>query len=761
MRIEGHEIGAAVVERIQCRVREDAALTRTGLSREVAGWLGWRDVRGRLRDMSCRVALLKLARSGVIELPPARPVSFAPGGAAAALERVAIDTTLAALGPVELVRVTDRATSRTWRALMAEHPLGAGPLCGAQLRYVIRSPVGDLGALSFSAPARRLAAREAFIGWDEATRRAGLQRVVNNSRFLILPSVRVPNLASHVLALAARRLGQDWQAVYGIQPVLLETFVDSAHPGTCYRAANWREIGQTAGRGRQDRGHTVEGRSKRIFVHPLVRDWRRALAGPARSVGVVHATPTDWAEREFGQVRLPDARLQRRLLTLARDFYARPCANVPQACGSRAKTKAAYRFFEHPGIHMQDVLAGHYRATAERLQSEPVVLAVQDTTSLNYSAHPATTGLGPISHVRNALGLELHSTLAFTPTGVPLGLLDAQCWARDPKDFGKKARRHCTPTAAKESVKWLKSYQATAAVAAHSPTTQLVSVGDREADLYALFELAAQTRHGPGLLVRAVHNRALVNEQQRLWPTLEARPLAGQIELAVPRQGARKARTAQLDIHYAKVELKAPKAQRDKPAIHAWAVLARERHAPEGVQPLAWMLLTTVPVATVEAAVERLQWYAQRWNIEVFHRTLKSGCRIEDRQLAQADRLEACLAIDLVVAWRIQRLVKLGRDRPQAPCDVYFEEAQWRALLIFTNQDATLPEAPPTLHEAIRRVAGLGGFLGRKGDGEPGTQTLWRGLQRLDDIAVMFVEMSQQRTTAATQLRVSSRSGSG
>ncbi|MGH8278962.1 MAG: IS4 family transposase [Gammaproteobacteria bacterium] len=756
MQIDGHEIGEEITQRIRRRVREDAALTRTGLSREVAGWLDWRDGRGRLREMSCRVALLKLARRGVVELPPARPVSFTPLVEKAAVERVRLDTTLAALGAVELLRVTDQVQSRTWRSLMAEHPLGAGPLCGAQLRYLIGSRAGYLGALSFSAPARHLAARDRFIGWDDAARRAGLQRVVNNSRFLILPTVKVANLASHVLALAERCLVQDWQTCYGVQPVLLETFVDNEHSGTCYRAANWTEIGQTCGRGRQDRGHTRCGQPKRILVRPLTRYWRRALVVADGAAVPVLPAPVDWAEREFGPVHLPDARLRRRLLMLARDFYARPCANVPQACGSRAKTKAAYRFFDHAGITMKDLLAGHYQATAERMQREPVVLAVQDTTSLNYTAHAATSGLGPIDNrVDGPQGLELHSTLAFTPAGVPLGLLDVQCWARDAEDFGKKARRHRTPIAHKESAKWLKSYQATAGVAAHPRSTQIVSVGDREADLYALFELAAQSAHGPRLLVRAAHNRVLAHEQQRLWPTLTAQPVAGQIELAVPRQGSRQARQAQLEIRYAEVNLQAPAHYpRGAPALPLWAVLATEANAPCGVKPLEWMLLTTVAIDNLDAAVEKLKWYALRWNIEVFHRTLKSGCRIEDRQLGQAERLQACLAIDLVVAWRIQHLTKLGRDVPQAPCSVYFAEPQWRALMIFT--EGVAPAEPPSLREATRRVAALGGFLGRKSDGEPGTQTLWRGLQRLDDITAMFIQM-----TDATHPHVSSRDDSG
>jgi len=227
MQICGREISEAMVERIRCRVQGDATLTRTGLSREVAAWLNWRDVRGRVKDMSCRVALLKLARRGVIELPPAQPVSFtqpAARGTRPAASAAPIETTLAVLGPVELVRVDSTVQSRTWRELMAHHPLGAGPLCGAQLRYLVRSAAGYLGALSFSAAAWRLGVRDTFIGWNDATRQTRLSQVVNNSRFLVLPErQRYPNLASRVLALCLKRLSTDWQQHWGHPVILVES----------------------------------------------------------------------------------------------------------------------------------------------------------------------------------------------------------------------------------------------------------------------------------------------------------------------------------------------------------------------------------------------------------------------------------------------------------------------------------------------------------------------------------------------------------
>lgn len=737
MQVCAGDISEEVVERIRKRVRDDPTLTRTALSREVAQWLDWRDVHGRLKDMGCRAALLKLQRRGVVELPPARPVCFERRASnATTTVTQPIRTTLAELGPIELVLVEGTADSQRWWQLMEQHPLGGTALCGAQLRYLVRSAAGDLGALSFSAPAWRLAPRERYIGWSDATRRDRLPLVINNSRFLILPTVSVPNLASHVLALVEARLPLDWQARYGVRPVLLETFVDTAlYRGTCYRAANWVDIGVTSGRGRQDRTHSARVSAKRIFVRPLCTHWRRQLTGEEAPL-VTKLPPADWAEQEFGAVELPDARLRQRLLTLARDFYARPTANVPQACGSRARTKAAYRFFDHAKIDMKTLLAPHYEATTERLAREPLVLAVQDTTSLNYTAHGATQGLGPIgTTAHGAQGLELHCTLALNPQGTPLGFIDVQCWARDAEDVGKTARRKSTPIEAKESMKWLSSYKAATDVAARLPASRVVSVGDRESDIYELFELAARTEHGPGLLVRARHDRKVLAEQKLLWPALQAQPLAATQVLKLPRQGNRAARTATLEIRWQALNLCPPKTRaKDGVPLAVWAVLAQERDAPPGATPLEWMLLTTVAVGSAEDALERLHWYSQRWGIEVLHRTLKSGCRIEDRQLGNAQRLEACLAIDLVVAWRIFYLTKLGREVPQAPCTVYFEELQWQSLMIFTDRNPIPPREPPTLREAIRRVAGLGGFLGRKSDKEPGTEVLWRGLQRLDDI---------------------------
>lgn len=748
----GQEFSNEEIGRIQQTIDSEPELSRRALSRKICEWLSWRSRNGKLKEMSCRTALLKLERRGEIRMPPAavfpgqRKVLGEQADAAGA-GPPEVAGRLATVQPVEVMPVGSPGsqTSRVWNELMNRyHPLGAGPLCGAQIRYVIRSATqGWLGGLAFSAAAWQVDARDRWIGWTAAARQQNLHQVIANSRLLILPHVRVPHLASHVLGQAVRRLPADWEARYGYAPLLVETFVEAERfPGTCYRAANWVEVGQTQGRGRQDRAHRRAAPVKRVFVYaldPQARDRLCAAAPTPPPVPPPPPGPQDWAEEEFGGARLGDARLRQRLVVIARDFYARPHAQIPQACQSRAKTKAAYRFFTHPDTTMDALLEPHCQATRQRIAHEQIVLAVQDTTSLNYSTHPATEQLGPIgARPDGIVGLLVHDTMAFSLEGTPLGLLDVQCWARDERAFGKKHHRRERPIEHKESHKWLKSFRRVADVQQRCPTTMLVSVGDREADLYELFHLALGTPQGPKLLVRAEQDRLLADGQAHLWPTVEQQPLAGVQEIAVPRRGKQPARIAQLEIRWAEVTLKPPQGKAGYGPVTLWAVLAQEAQAPDGIDPLRWMLLTTCPVTSFAAASEKLQWYTTRWGIEIYHRTLKSGCQIEERQLGTADRIEACLAIDMVVAWRIYHLTKLGREVPDVPCTVCFDEAEWKALTAYITKIPVPPAEPPSLRQAIHMVASLGGFLGRKGDGEPGTQTLWLGLQRVDDLAAMW-----------------------
>ena len=750
MRLLGREFSEGVIAEIGWILSANPSLSRRALSLRVCELLQWSAPNGKLKEVSCRKALLELHRRGLIILPAAKESCFSRSSFKAppdVLVAVAeLECTLDELGEIRVTPVSSRycKASQIWKALMERfHYLGKGPLCGAQIRYLIESSEhGFVGALAFSAAQWRLKKREEYIGWTEAARRANLDRVVCNSRFLIPPTVQVPNLASHVLSRCLMRLSDDWAERYGYEPVLAETFVDpSRFAGTCYRAANWVHVGQTAAEDTAYPNGKIAGGCKDIYLHPLRRNWKKILCTePKVALGSMPRAeaPTDWTEEEFGRVQFFDERLKSRLFTLAADFFAQPGELIPQACsGSEAKTKAAYRFFQNGNVNMQTLLRPHIESTIERLRAHKVILAVQDTTSVNYTAHPPE-GVGPINNGQNsAVGLELHDTMAFTPEGTPLGLLDVQCWARDPNDVGKKHRRHQLPIEEKESKKWLISYRAVAEIQKICPDTMLVSVGDREADLYELFHEAAQDPSGPKLLIRAerTRQRKVIEEDNKteLWKRMDAEPVAGLIDVAVPRRGSRPARTARLQVRFAQVVLNPPSTSK-LPALSVWVVYAREvGYGIEVKEPIDWMLLTSVKTESFEDARERLDWYGRRWGIEVYHRTIKSGCRIEDRRLDDAQSMQACLAIDLVVGWRVYWFTMVGREKPETPCNQILSEDEWHVLHAWATGKAT--DTAPCAKRAMHWIGKLGGWLSRGKNDNPGTTCMWRGLGRLPNLA--------------------------
>lgn len=747
MYICGQHFSQSILARVQETVQTEPSMSRLVLSRRVCEWLNWRSPSGRLQEMSCRKALAKLNQRGVLDLPRQEKTY---GFERSAVNRVEpniaeLCCTLRELGKVSVYPVTSRYSkeSKIWFALLDRyHYLGSGPLCGAQIRYVVKSSThGYLGALAFSSASWALKGRDHYIGWTERARRTNLHRLVSNDRFLILPTVSVKNLASHVLSLALSRLPHDWEQRYRLRPVLVETFVDpSRFAATCYKAANWTYVGDTAGR--------RDGVAKKIFLYPLAPRWREVLcAEPQIRLAEMSRPelPEHWAEEEFGTLRLYDNRLKQRLYTIAQDFYNCPQANIAEACGSKAATMGAYRFFQNSKVTMDVVLSAHTEATLERIKQHRVVLVPQDTTTLNYSTHPMTEGLGPVNNIEDhATGLLLHDTLAFTEDGTPLGILDAQCWARDPQEKGEKYRRKELPVEQKESMKWLRSFQKAAQVQKLCPDTMLIVMGDRESDLYELFVEAGKESDGPKLLVRAERTRNRKVDQELLWEFMANHNVAGSLKIHLSRSASRKARDAWIDVRFAEVVLNPPKRRGSARSVTVWAVHVTEQ-ANEAVQsPIEWMLLTTVETKSFQDAQKRVKWYSGRWGIEVYHRTLKSGCRIRDRQLRTADPLETCLGVDMVVAWRIYHLAMLGREIPEMPCTVFFKDIEWKTLCCYVNKTPLPPEKPPSLREAVFMVGAIGGHLGRKGDGFPGTQTLWRGLQRLDTATEMYAIFTQQ-----------------
>ena len=371
-----------------------------------------------------------------------------------------------------LTLVETEIQRRTWNEIVArEHPQGAVLHVGAQLRYLIESEHGILGAIGFAASALALAARDEWIGWSPPMRRKRLHRILGLSRFLIRSSVRCHCLASMVLGRVLRRLPDDFRRRYGYRPALVETFCDaSRHDGTCFRAANFTCIGKSAGRGRlAPRGQRVP--KKHILVYPLCADWRSVL-GTVEPLGVGEGLGLDvFATREMGGAPLGDLRLTKRLVRTAAMQAAAPSASIPAAAqGKRALVKGHYRFIDQPSasaVTPENILHAHRERTLRRMQGEPVVLCLQDGTDLNFAEHPGCSGLGliakrkakgkakaggkgPSADKQGTLGLHMHSTLAVNTAGIPLGVPQIQFEAPD----GKPQRGK--PLAERKTMRWVR-----------------------------------------------------------------------------------------------------------------------------------------------------------------------------------------------------------------------------------------------------------------------------------------------------------------
>lgn len=723
------------IDAIRLLLADGVHASRVALVSAACKQFGFVDARGRAQTAGCVKALRELEQAGHFALPAAGPRGRRPGqlGAARRLHAPVPEPhdIPAAAGDVRglsLVKVQSLEQLRLWNELMVcEHPQGAGPLVGAQLRYLIQSEHGWLGGLGFAAAALNLADRDRWVGWDAATRREHLHRVVGMARFLIRRSVRCHNLASRVLGMAVRAVAADYETQYGYRPWLLESFVDTEQfLGTCYQAANWVPVGHSQGRGRQDRAHQAAKSVKAIYVYALAANWRERMGVPApRGPEPLHPGEGldghEWAQHEFGGAELGDLRLQRRLVQSARALGVQPGrAFCGAASGDLAAVKAYYRFIGLPdddeAITMQAMLAAHRQRTLQRMMAQPLVLCVQDGTQLNYTKLAKCEGLGSLGTNQTGArskGLHLHSTLALSADGLPLGVLDANCHAPSQRvaddQRAKPPKSANIPIDEKKSFDWIRALRQCEQAAVQMPQTRLVSVMDREADFFELFDEQRQ-RNKVDLLVRAKHDRLIKDpssaQPQTLFDQARSGPAQGRLGIAVPRQSTRPKRskqpareghpkrTAQVELRYRELVLPPPRhyAGKDyagKAPVRLWVVHVREAKAPAGAARLEWFLLSTREITSVEQACECLRWYCLRWRIEDWHRVLKSGCRVEALQHKTATRLKRAIALNLVIAWRIMVLTLLGRQAPELPADVLFSDLEIEVLQAYAKKTAS------------------------------------------------------------------------
>jgi hypothetical protein len=448
---------------------------------------------------------------------------------------------------------------------------------------------------------------------------------------------------------------------------------------------------------------------------------------------------TSWATKEFSKIGLKDKRLNQRCQKLASVLEQQSTEPINQACEDWADTKAAYRFFDNPKVSPDKILAPHYQRTVKRMKSQALVLAVQDTTFLNYTHHPQTEGLGEIgTKAQNQRGFGMHSTLVVTPQGLPLGLLTQQFFERPIGEASHTAAEiQKLPIEEKESYRWIEAFEQVIALTPEE--VQVVTVCDREADFYEMFVMAKE-KHAD-LLVRANTNRRLDEEAKYLWAKVESQGKAGNLTVDIVGNDKRKARQAIVSVRFCTVTLKPPwrPQQKKLPPISLTAILVREDNPPADIkEPIEWLLLTNTIVNDFSQALQVIEWYCCRWQIEVFHKIIKSGCRVEDCRLQTATRLQNYIALMSVVAWRLQWLTYINRTNPEEPCTAVLTPIEWQALYMRIHKTSVLPASPPSTHQAIRWIAQLGGFLGRKSDGEPGIVVIWRGWQRLRDFAITW-----------------------
>lgn len=424
-------------------------------------------------------------------------------------------------------------------------------------------------------------------------------------------------------------------------------------------------------------------------------------------------------------VDLKDRRRTARLRQLVSDMANHPDSSLPQTCEGWAGTLAAYRFLDNDHVTPEDIADGLCAGTATKLDGRRRILAIDDTTSLDFTTHPATAGLGHLEHPSH-VGLLVHTTMAVSLEGVPLGILGQDSWARDPETKGQKQQRKQRPFEEKESAKWVRSERRW--IQALRRDLELLDIKDAEADIYDV--MAEPRRPGHYLLVRVAQaQRCVTAETRYLARTVEQFEVAGGMILNLQRADDQPARRATLEVRFGPVVVLPPQARASErlAPLPLWAVLATEVGAPKGVKPLRWLLLTDEPLESLADAVQRVEWYHVRWLIERLHYVLKSGQQVEQLQLATAERLRRAVAVKTCVACAVLWLCYEARVHPDEPVTRLLADHEWRLLYARVTKQPP-PTEPPTLREAVILLARLGGFLARRRDGMPGVKCLWRGV---------------------------------
>ena len=707
IRVAGRWVSKSLLERLTAQSQGPQAPARRVMLRKFCRLTHWVDRKGRECVSSANVGIGRLEKLGLVQFPPPAPSK------ARSSPRKLKDDGLAlpplpklpnSVERIEELRLHLIANERDplhplWNRLISrEHPLRGAPLVGAQLRYLIFAGEEVIGAFGFGPASYYLSARDSWIGWDSSAMEQNRSKVLCLSRFLLRPGLSCANLPSRCYKLVLKRIRADWQERYGILPLLVETYVDrSTHTGRSLVAANWLRIGTTQGRGRTSPNRQSCPKSpKDLWVWQWDDQARAQLQQRSlpRVVGrsVFHSsTQASWIDEELDGLNLGHAKLNRRLGAMLEARWLHPSWSFYSSFSGRREGVAAYKLLQNPraDLSFESLLKPHQDSTRRRMAAESVVLLAQDTTSLGYNTLLKTEGLGPIGNARNSgRGLLLHTLQAFRLDGIPLGCAWAEVWARDA--VSDTAKRNQQSIDQKESGRWVDAYQAASAAAQQMPRTSIVVCGDRESDIIDLFDRSTVAPENLHFLVRAQHDRTL-SSGDTLRVHLSAQPLGGTMEVKIPRSREHAARTATLELRWAPVQIVPPRVgcKNSWGAITIHALEAKEVHPPVGVEPIDWVLLSDWKIESLKSARRWVRWYGLRWGIECWHQVLKDGCGVETRQMKSAQALTRSLVLDMIVAWRVLLLCRLGKSHPNLPASGLYTPEELAILEVFKKKALT------------------------------------------------------------------------
>ena len=697
---------------IQQLVKLNPIIKVKALAKLVCEKFSFKSSNGKLQTSGCQVVLNDFTKQGKINLvnqvrKASNPQKFTPMLLSDTIYPLPINMPKSVheiKDEIEIILIgeNDNAEKLIWNDIIStEHPNGNKRLVGYIVKYLIKFQGFYIGAASFSSSAFNIESRDSWIGWSNEQKAQYRNKVVSMSRFLIRKKVRCENLASHLISKLIACIKVDFKARYEMETWLLESFVDTAsHLGTCYKASNWQLIGQSKGRGRNDRGHKNEESIKELYVYVLEDNFRE-LGGlkpkeeeyPPMKIEE-NLSSSVWGKFEFGGSDLGDIRLTNRLVKIATHKCESPTSFYAQAAqGSEKDIEGYYNFLGNSSekITPVTILAKHHKNTLCKMASFEQVIVAHDSSSLNFSGLIQTLGLGRIGKndksKSGTLGLQMHTSFAMTIDGLPIGILSSPC--SDPKlKKNKKNVKKNRPIAETESIRWLEGYQRTIEISKKLKNTQIISTMDRECDIGEIYELAIENRKNAPVVIRVRHNRNLHDTEIKLYEAMEKAENVFTKRITVPPQRSRKktskkearpympARETDLLISYTKVSLSPPKFSKKKQPIELYAVYARELEPPLGAEKIEWRLLTTLEVTNDATAIFSLKVYGNRWGIEELFRVAKTTCSIECQKLGDAYKIERIVAITLVLACRIMLMTFLARAKPNMPADQIFTEAE-------------------------------------------------------------------------------------